>query len=131
MTAGRAASYDAKAVPAPFATKYIDADGTVLHCLHSGPTTLPGVVPAFDRGALLVLVHGSGRNAADWKRQLVGLADRHSVVAVDLPGHGRAPGIDGCPTIEAYADRSERASKGIVLRGDDARTVRGTFLNVG
>ena len=108
MTAGRAASYDAGAVPAPFATKYIDAGGLVLHCLHSGPTTLPGVVPPFDRGALFVLVHGSGRNAADWKRQLVGLADRHSVVALDLPGHGRAPGIDGCPTIEAYADVVDR-----------------------
>ena len=95
-------------MPAPFATKYIDAGGLVLHCLHSGPTTLPGVVPPFDRGALFVLVHGSGRNAADWKRQLVGLADRHSVVALDLPGHGRGPGIDGCPTIEAYADVVDR-----------------------
>jgi len=108
LTAHRAASYDARTVPAPFATKYIDADGTALHCLHSGPTTLPGVVPAFDRGTLFVLVHGGGRNAADWKRQLTGLADRHSVVALDLPGHGRAPGIDGCPTIEAYADVLDR-----------------------
>ena len=104
LTAPRAASYDAGTVPAPFATKYIDTGGLVLHCLHSGPTTLPGQIPPFDRGALFVLVHGGGRNAGDWKRQLVGLGDRHSVVALDLPGHGRAPGTDGLPTIEAYAD---------------------------
>jgi len=108
LTADRAASYDAGAVPAPFATKYIDAGGQILHCLHSGPTTLPGVVPPFDRGTLFVLVHGGGRNAADWKRQLVGLAGAHSVVALDLPGHGRAPGCDGCPTIEGYADVVDR-----------------------
>ena len=98
------ASYDTLAVPPPFATKYIDTGDLVLHCLHSGPTTLPGEIPPFDRGALFVLLHGGGRNAGDWKRQLSGLGERHSVVAVDLPGHGRAPGIDGLATVEAYAD---------------------------
>jgi pimeloyl-ACP methyl ester carboxylesterase len=103
-------------VPAPFASKYIDADGTVLHCLHSGPTTLPGEIPPLDRGTLFVLLHGGGRNAADWKRQLAGLADRHSVVAPDLPGHGRAPGVEGCPTIEAYADVVDRFLAAVVRR---------------
>jgi pimeloyl-ACP methyl ester carboxylesterase len=108
LTAGGRASYDARTVPAPFASKYVDVDGTILHCLHSGPTTLPGEIPPFDRGTLFVFVHGGGRNAGDWKRQLVGLGDRHSVVALDLPGHGRAPGVDGLPTIEAYADVVDR-----------------------
>jgi pimeloyl-ACP methyl ester carboxylesterase len=104
LTARRGASYERQTVPAGFATKYIDVDGTILHFLHSGPTTLPDRVPPLDRGALFVLVHGGGRNAADWKRQLVGLGDRHAVVAPDLPGHGRAPGVEGLATIEAYAD---------------------------
>ena len=95
-------------MPAPFASKYIDCGGTTLHVLHSAPTTLPDCLPALDRGALFVLIHGGGRNAADWKRQLTGLSERHSVLAPDLPGHGRAPGIDGCPTIEAYADVVDR-----------------------
>jgi 3-oxoadipate enol-lactonase len=90
-------------VPAPFASKYIDVEGETVHCLHSGPTTLPDCPPALDRGALFVFVHGGGRNAGDWRRQITGLADRHSVIAPDLPGHGRAPCIDGLPSIEEYA----------------------------
>jgi pimeloyl-ACP methyl ester carboxylesterase len=108
LTAPHGASYDAGTVPAPFASKYVDCAGTILHVLHSGPTTLPDCLPCLDRGTLFVLVHGGGRNAGDWKRQLTGLADRHSVVAPDLPGHGRAPGIEGCATIEAYADVVDR-----------------------
>ena len=103
-------------MPAPFATKYIDAAGVVLHCLHSGPTTLPGEVPPLDRGALFVLLHGAGRNAGDWKRQLLGLGDRHSVVALDLPGHGRAPGVEGLSTIEAYADFVDRVLPAVARR---------------
>ena len=108
MTAPQGPSYVTGTVPAPFASKYIDCKGTTLHILHSGPTTLPDCLPALDRGALFVLVHGGGRNAGDWKRQLTGLSDRHSVLAPDLPGHGRAPGVDGCPSIEAYADVVDR-----------------------
>jgi pimeloyl-ACP methyl ester carboxylesterase len=108
LTARRGPSYDAGTVPAPFASKYIDCAGSTLHILHSGPTTLPDCLPCLDRGALFVLLHGGGRNAGDWKRQLVGLSDRHSVVAPDLPGHGRAPGVEGCSSIEAYADVVDR-----------------------
>jgi pimeloyl-ACP methyl ester carboxylesterase len=116
LTGRRGASYDLRTVPPPFASKYIDVDGTILHCLHTGPTTLPGVVPVLDRGALFLLVHGGGRNAADWKRQLVGLSGRHSVVAPDLPAHGRSPGIDGLPTIEAYADVVEGFGRAVLRR---------------
>jgi pimeloyl-ACP methyl ester carboxylesterase len=93
-------------VPGP-ASKYIDVDGTSLHCLHTGATTLPGTPPALDQGALFLLIHGGGRNAGDWRRQLTGLGDRHSLVAPDLPAHGRSPGIEALPTIEAYADAVE------------------------
>lgn len=41
---------------------------------------------------VLVLVHGAGGNTGTWIRQLEGLADRATVVAVDLPGHGASGG---------------------------------------
>jgi pimeloyl-ACP methyl ester carboxylesterase len=115
LTASPRASYDARAVPA-FASKYVDIEGTALHYLHTGPTTLPDVPPALDRGALFLLLHGGGRNAGDWKRQLAGLGGRHSVVAVDLPAHGRSCGIEGLPAIEAYADVVDRFAQAVLPR---------------
>ncbi len=103
-------------MPAPFASKYVDIAGAALHFLHTGPTTLPGVPPALDRGTLFLLVHGGGRNAGDWKRQLTGLSDRHSVVALDLPAHGRSPGIDALGSIEAYADVVDRFRRAVLQR---------------
>ena len=81
-----------------FSSKYVDIDGAILHYLHTGPTTLPDVPPALDRGTPILLVHGGGRNAGDWKRQLSGLGDRHSVVALDLPAHGRSTAATIVPT---------------------------------
>lgn len=84
--------------------KYVHIDGAAVHYLYTGPTTLPDVPPALDRGALLVLLHAAGSNAGMWRRQLLGLADRHSVVAPDLPGHGRSSGVDGPSSVEASAE---------------------------
>lgn len=84
--------------------KYVSVDGTAVHYLHTGPTTLPDVPPALDRGRVFLFVHGAGSNAGMWRRQLDGLAPRHSVLAPDLPGHGRSSGVEGLPTIEAYTD---------------------------
>ena len=85
-------------------SKYVTVAGAAVHYLHSGPTTLPDVVPPLDRGRLLLLVHAAGSNAGMWRRQLDGLGREHSVVAPDLPGHGRSPSLDGLPSIDAYAD---------------------------
>lgn len=103
-------------MPAPFASKYVDLDGESLHYLHTGATTLPGVPPALDRGALFLLIHGGGRNAGDWKRQLTGLAENHSVVALDLPAHGRSPGVEALASIEAYADVVDRFGRAVLRR---------------
>jgi 3-oxoadipate enol-lactonase len=101
-------------------SKYVQIDGAAVHYLHTGPTTLPDVPPALDRGALLVLLHAAGSNAGMWRRQLVGLADRHSVLAIDLPGHGRSSGVDGPTSVEESAD--------LVLRVLDAVTRRPCVL---
>jgi pimeloyl-ACP methyl ester carboxylesterase len=45
-------------------------------------------------GPPLVLVHGAFDNAALWAPILTALAERHRVVAVDLPGHGLADPFD-------------------------------------
>jgi len=84
--------------------KYVTVAGIPVHYVHSGPSTLPDVVPALDRGRLFVLVHGAGGNAWTWRKQIEGLAADDSVVALDFPGHGRSAGLDGLETVEAYAE---------------------------
>ncbi|WP_406195622.1 alpha/beta fold hydrolase [Kitasatospora sp. NBC_01560] len=44
-------------------------------------------------GPLLVLLHGAGRSRADWDSVAALLRADHRVLTVDLPGHGRSPGI--------------------------------------
>ena len=97
-------------------TKYVTVDGTAVHYLHTGATTLPDVPPALDRGRLFVLVHAAGSNAAMWKRQIEGLGARHSVVAMCLPGHGRSSGVEGCATIEDYAEVVAKFARALGLR---------------
>jgi pimeloyl-ACP methyl ester carboxylesterase len=100
-----------------FASKYIDIDGTALHFLHTGPTTLPGVWPALDRGRLFVLLHPAGGSAAMWRRQLEGLsAAGDSAVALDLPGHGRSTGLGGLTTIDDGAGLVARVTHELGLR---------------
>jgi pimeloyl-ACP methyl ester carboxylesterase len=84
--------------------KYVTVQDVAVHYLHTGPTTLPDVPPALDRGRLFLFVHAAGSNAGMWRRQLDGVAPRHSAVALDFPGHGRSSGVEGLPTIEAYAE---------------------------
>jgi pimeloyl-ACP methyl ester carboxylesterase len=43
------------------------------------------------RGPGMLLVHGLGDEADTWRRVLPALAERHHVVAPDLPGFGRSP----------------------------------------
>jgi pimeloyl-ACP methyl ester carboxylesterase len=88
--------------------KYVTIDGTAVHYLHTGPTTLPDVAPALDRGCRFLFVHAAGSTAGLWRRQCEALGERHSAVAFDLPGHGRSGGLEGLASIEAYADFVER-----------------------
>ncbi|CAM5406851.1 alpha/beta fold hydrolase [Streptomyces coeruleorubidus] len=44
-------------------------------------------------GPQLVLLHGFSRSLADWDAAATLLTAGHRVLSVDLPGHGRSPGI--------------------------------------
>lgn len=96
--------------------KYATVDGTAVHYLHTGRSTLPGVVPALDRGRLFLFVHAAGSTASLWRPQLEALDEGHSAVAPDLPGHGRSSGVDGLPTVEAYAEFVAHVVEGLGLR---------------
>jgi len=97
-------------------SKYAQIAGDAVHFLHTGPTSLPGVPPALERGALFVFVHGAGRNAGDFRGTLAALEPEHSAVAIDLPGHGRSTGIDALASVEAYADVVERFAAAVLRR---------------
>ncbi len=97
-------------------SKYASVDGVAVHYLHGGPTTLPDVVPAFDRGRLLLFVHAAGSNAGLWRRHLETLGREHAALALDLPGHGRSSGVDGLPTVEAYAELVVHFATALALR---------------
>jgi 3-oxoadipate enol-lactonase / 4-carboxymuconolactone decarboxylase len=96
--------------------KYVALGDRVVHYLHTGPTTLPDVPPACDRGRAFLLVHAAGSTAGMWRRQLDGLAAAHSAVALDLPAHGRSPGVEGLATVEAYAALVAEFAEAIALR---------------
>lgn len=42
-------------------------------------------------GPAVVMIHNGGTSSTIWRHQVDALADRHRVVAVDLPGFGRSP----------------------------------------
>lgn len=54
-------------------------------------------------GPAIVLIHGGFCNLRDWRHQLRDLADNHTVVALDLRGHGRSSGEAGDCHIERHA----------------------------
>jgi pimeloyl-ACP methyl ester carboxylesterase len=85
-------------------TKYTDVKGHATYYYYHGATTLPEVVPDFSRGRAIVLVHGAGGNAHVWHRQIAALGQKHSPIALDLPGHGRSAGVEGLATVQDYAD---------------------------
>ena len=96
--------------------KYVHLDGHAVHYLYTGPTTFPDVPPALDRGALFVLLHAAGSNAGMWRRQLDGLGERHSVVALDQPGHGRSDGVEGPASIAESAALVDRFLDAVIRR---------------
>ena len=55
-------------------------------------------------GPPLVLLHGLGGSRLSWEPQLTGLADRHRVIAWDLPGYGASQRLAAAVTFPDLAD---------------------------
>ena len=55
-------------------------------------------------GKPLLLIHGLGGSWRSWQTILDGLALEREVIAVDLPGFGDTPPLNGETTVEALAD---------------------------
>ncbi|MEU6996727.1 alpha/beta fold hydrolase [Nonomuraea sp. NPDC046570] len=76
---------------------------------------------AFERrgtGAPLILVHGIGHHWQAWLPVIDRLAASRDVIAVDLPGFGRSPGLpEGTPyTAESLADAVEEFCERLGVR---------------
>ena len=83
--------------------KYVTVDAVATFVQHRGPTTLPGHPPDTSQGRVVLCVHDAGGNSGSFTAVLDALAERHSPLALDLPGHGRSGGIDSLPSVEAMA----------------------------
>ncbi len=72
--------------------------------------------PAAGHGRPTVLcIHGSGGDSSVWTSQFAGLAADCTLVAPDLPGHGKTQGRGGY-TIEEYASWLEGFAEALNLR---------------
>ena len=55
-------------------------------------------------GPALLLLHGLGGNWQNWLANIPGLAERHRVIALDLPGFGLSDPLRGQVTMGRFAD---------------------------
>ena len=60
-------------------------------------------------GEPMVLVHGIGSCWQIWQPVIARLEARYEVLALDLPGYGVSPPLEGEPTVSALVDAVERA----------------------
>ncbi|HEX4458199.1 MAG TPA: alpha/beta fold hydrolase [Polyangia bacterium] len=71
-------------------------------------------------GPAVLLVHCLGGDRNEWRDVSARLAKSHTVIAVDLPGHGATPAV-AKPSLDAIADdlaallRAEKATPAIVI----------------
>lgn len=68
-------------------------------------------------GDPLVLVHGVGACWRCWDAVQNRLREHHDVIAVDLPGYGDSPPLEGEPTVYALTDALDEALVGAGLDG--------------
>ncbi|MGH3499579.1 MAG: alpha/beta fold hydrolase [Nocardioidaceae bacterium] len=60
-------------------------------------------------GPAVVLLHGIGADARQWRLQIPRLARDHHVLAWDMPGYGGSASLSGTPAMADYADALDRA----------------------
>jgi pimeloyl-ACP methyl ester carboxylesterase len=85
-----------------------------LAALLGAGRTAPPVLDRVEVGAgepRIVLVHGIGADRGEWDAVARQLAQKHRVLLVDLPGHGRSPALDSV-RVAWVADALERTLRG-------------------
>ncbi len=85
--------------------KYLAIGDTATLVHHRGPTTLPGSPPKTDSGSTIVCLHDAGTSGDQFTDLMDGLAESHSPLAYDQPGHGRSGGLDALDSIDAMVDQ--------------------------
>lgn len=80
--------------------KYLAIGETATLVYHRGQTTLPGSPPTTDNGATIVCLHEAGTSGAQFSDLMDHLADAHSPLAFDQPGHGRSGGLDAYESVD-------------------------------
>ncbi len=58
----------------------------------------------YGNGKPLLLIHGLGGSWRSWMAVLDRLAAHREIIAIDLPGHGKTPSLEGDTTIATLAD---------------------------
>ncbi len=71
---------DGRAWPHREASRFVESDALRWHVQVMGPEL--GTAP------ILLLLHGTGASCHSWRGVMPALADRYTLVAPDLPGHG-------------------------------------------
>ena len=84
--------------------KYVSIDGVATFLRHTGATTLPDVTPDLSRGETIVCLHGAGGNGGLFAELVDALAEAHSPLCFDQPGHGRSGGLDSLGSIERMGE---------------------------
>ena len=79
---------------------FVEIDGLKIH--YQAPRD-----PAEKKGQRVMYVHGTGCNTRVWEKHMDALAESHTPVAIDLPGHGQS---EGCG-FRGAADYSNFAAK--------------------
>jgi pimeloyl-ACP methyl ester carboxylesterase len=96
--------------------KYFHVDGFATYVHHTGPTTLPHVVPDARKGQAILAIHGAGGNGNTYRPLLERLAAAHSPFAFDFPGHARSGGLDSLGSIPRMADFARALAGTLGLR---------------
>ncbi len=85
------------------------------------------VDPKAKKGQRVMYVHGTGCNTRVWEKHMEALADSHTPVAIDLPGHGQS---EGCG-FRGAADYSNIAVKLAEFLGWDRFVIAGHSMGGG
>jgi 3-oxoadipate enol-lactonase len=76
-------------------------------------------------GAPLLLLHSNGASLYEFDGNMDALADRFTVIAWDMPGHGDSTPIATHMTVEAYSDALDQFLNAL---GIDSATVAGSSI---